>query len=153
MNLKTLLKGAGTAIAIIAFGGATAAGQTCDVTELSSATGELYLEAQNHLVVDNNPQAALVAINKLRSQPLNCYEEGAILGLSAQVKLDTGDTLGAIQDLRTSIDKNYTPAESRLSVMKTIWQLYFQENKIREGLEYSKRWISAGGQPSRDEKS
>lgn len=152
MNFRTLLKGTGAAIVMVAFGAATANAQACEITELGSETGQLYLEAQNQLVVNDNPQAALAGINKLRALQLNCYEEGAVLGLSAQVKLETGDTLGAIQDLRAQVDKGYVPAENRLTVMKAVWQLYFQEDKIREGLDYSKRWIAAGGRPSRDEK-
>ncbi len=154
MKFNTVFKSTSAAIAFLAFGalGASAQVAGCDITELSSATGELYLEAQNELLVNDNPQGALQGLNKLKSQPLNCYEEGAVLGLSAQVKLDLGDTLGAIQDLRTQVDKGYVQPQDKLKVMKVIWQLYFQEEKLQEGIAYSKRWISAGGRPSRDEK-
>lgn len=74
-----------------------------------------------------------------------------MLGLSAQVKLQTGDALGAIQDLRTQLDKGYVLPKDRLIVMKTIYQLYFQEDKFQEGIDFSKRWIAEGGQPTRDE--
>lgn len=152
MMFRTLLKRTGATIAVAVFATSAATAQTCEITQLSSATGELYLEAQNALVVDDNPQAALAGINKLRAQPLNCYEEGAVLGLSAQVKLQVGDTLGAINDLTTSLNKGYIPAENRLTVQKTIWQLYFQEDKLTEGLRFAKQWIAAGGRPTRDEK-
>jgi len=120
MTFKTILKGAGAAIAALAFGASAAVAQTCDIAELSSATGQLYLEAQNALVVDDNPAAALAGINKLRALDLNCYEEGAVLGLSAQVKLQTEDYQGAINDLRTSLDKGYIPAANRLVTLKTL---------------------------------
>ena len=152
MMFRTLLKSAGAAIAVMALGTSAANAQTCEIVELTSAVGEIYLQAQNSLVVDDDPNAALAGINQLRSQPLNCYEEGAVLGLSAQIKLQVGDTLGAINDLRTSLNKGYIPAESRLSVQKTIWQLYFQEEKLTEGLQFSKQWLAAGGRPTRDEK-
>ena len=74
-----------------------------------------------------------------------------MLGLSAQVKLDLGDTLGAIQDLRAQVDKGYVQPQDKLKVMKAVWQLYFQENHLQEGLTYADRWMSAGGQPVRDE--
>lgn len=151
MSFKTFLKSASTAIAFAAFGLGSAAAQTCDITELSSATGELYLEAQNALFVDENPQAALAGINKLNALELNCYEEGAVLGLSAQIKLQQENYLGAVADLQTSLNKGYIPAENRLTILKTIYQLYIQESKFREGIDYSKRWIAAGGRPTRDE--
>lgn len=153
MKFNTVFKSTSAAIAFLAFGalGASAQVAGCDITELSSATGEIYLEAQNELLVNDNPQGALQGLNKLKSQPLNCYEEGAVLGLSAQVKLDLGDTLGAIQDLRTQVDKGYVQPQDKLKVMKAVWQLYFQENHLQEGLTYADRWMSAGGQPVRDE--
>ena len=123
MSFRTVLKGAGTALAVMAFGISGAIAQTCDITELSSANGEIYLRAQNELVVNNNAAAALAGINELRAQPLNCYEEGAVLGLSAQIKLAQQDYLGAAVDLRTSLNKGcllYTspsPRDKRQSRM------------------------------------
>ena len=154
MKFKSVFKTTSVALATMVFGAATAAAQTpgCAETQLSSAIGEIYLEAQNKLVVDDDPRAALAGLNKLRGQPLNCYEEGAVLGLGAQIKLQTGDTLGAIQDLRAQLDKGYVQPADRLKVMKAVWQLYFQEEKLREGLDFVNRWISAGGRPTRDEK-
>lgn len=152
MHFRTLLKATGAAITMLAFGATSAAAQTCDIAELSSKVGEKYLEAQNELFVNENPAAALAGINSLRSQPLNCYEEGAVLGLSAQIKLQQQDYVGAISDLTTSLNKGYIPAENRAAVTKTIYQLYFQENKLREGMDYAKRWLALGGQPTRDEK-
>lgn len=152
MTLKTLLKNAGAALIITAFGATGANAQVCEIAELSSKTGELYLEAQNALVVDDDAAAALVGINKLKALPLNCYEEGAVLGLSAQVKIESGDYLGAITDLRTSLDKGYIPAENRLAVLKTIYQIYFQEEKLAEGWDFAQKWMAAGGKPTRDEK-
>lgn len=152
MTFKTLLKCASAAITVMAFALAPASAQVCEITELSAKTGELYLQAQNALVVDNNPAAALAGINKLRALPLNCYEEGAVLGLSAQVKLQQEDYIGAIADLRTSLDKGYIAADNRAAVLKTIYLIYFQENKLSEGLNFAQQWISAGGRPTRDEK-
>ena len=148
---ETKLAGSSILMLLMCSGPASAQVAGCDITELSSATGELYLEAQNELLVNDNPQGALQGLNKLKSQPLNCYEEGAVLGLSAQVKLDLGDTLGAIQDLRAQVDKGYVQPQDKLKVMKAVWQLYFQENHLQEGLTYADRWMSAGGQPVRDE--
>lgn len=151
MTMKSLFKSASAAIAVVALGAGFASAQGCDITELSSATGELYLEAQNALVVDQNPAAALAGINKLKALPLNCYEEGAVLSLSAQVKIQQDDYLGAVSDLITSYNKGYVPPENRLTTLKTIYQIYFQEDKFREGLDYSKKWMAAGGRPTRDE--
>lgn len=151
MTFKTLLKSTGMAIAATAFSVGAANAQACDITELSSATGEIYLEAQNALFVDDDAAKALAGINKLKALPLNCYEEGAMLGLSAQVKLNQGDYLGAAGDLQTSLNKGYVPPKDRAGTYKALMQIYFQEQKFREGLNFSQQWISAGGKPTRDE--
>ena len=152
MSFRTVLKGAGTALAVMAFGISGAVAQTCDITELSSANGEIYLRAQNELVVNNNAAAALAGINELRAQPLNCYEEGAVLGLSAQIKLAQQDYLGAAVDLRTSLNKGYIPAVDRPKTFKALSQIYFAENQYADGLKFMNDWIAAGGVPNRDEK-
>ena len=151
MTFKTLLKSAGAAVAVMAFSVGAANAQACDITELSSATGELYLEAQNAHFVDENPAAALASINKLKALPLNCYEENAVLGLSAQVKIDQGDYLGAAADIRTTLDKGYVPPQDRAKSLKALMQIYFQEQRFQEGLNFSKQWIAAGGKPTREE--
>lgn len=139
-------------LAVLAIGASIASAQSCDIDTFSSANGDAFLQAQDELVKNENPQAALAAISKLQQGSLSCYEEGAVLGLSVQAKLETGDYSGAIQDLRAQIDKGLVDPSTKLVNMKAVWQLYFQEDKLREGLDYSKRWISAGGRPTRDEK-
>ena len=152
MSFKTVLRSAGVAIAALTMGTSGALAQTCEITELSSAVGEKYLLAQNELVVNDNPAAASAGLAALRSQPLNCYEEGAVLGLSAQIKLAQEDYLGAAVDLRTSLDKGYIPAAERGKTLKALSQIYFAENQYDDGLRFMNEWIAGGGQPSRDEK-
>ena len=152
MNFKTVLRHAGAAIAVLAIGAGGAVAQACDITELSSAIGEDYLRAQNELVVNDNPAAAAAGLAALRSQPLNCYEEGAVLGLSAQIKLAQEDYLGAAVDLRTSLDKGYIPVDQRGQTLKALSQIYFAENQYDDGLRFMNEWIASGGVPNRDEK-
>ena len=153
MSFRTVLKGAGAALAAMAFGisGASFA-QTCDITELSSANGEIVLTAQNELVINDNPDAAAAALAPLRSQTLNCYEEGVLLELSAGIKIAQNDYLGAAADLRTSLEKGYVAPEQRGQKLKALSQIYFAENQYTEGLRFMNEWIANGGQPSRDEK-
>ena len=152
MSFKTVLRNAAAGIAVLAIGAGSAMAQTCEITELSSAVGEKYLLAQNELVVNDNPAAASAGLAGLRSQPLNCYEEGAVLGLSAQIKLAQEDYLGAAVDLRTSLDKGYIPVGERGKTLKALSQIYFAENQYDDGLRFMNEWIASGGQPSRDEK-
>ena len=152
MSIRAVFKSASAALAVMAFGISGAIAQTCDITELGSANGEIYLHAQNELIVNNNAAAALAGINELRAQPLNCYEEGAVLGLSAQVKLAQQDYLGAAVDLRTSLNKGYIPAAERPNTLKALSQIYFAENQYADGLKFVNDWIAAGGVPNRDEK-
>lgn len=152
MSFRTVLRGAGAAIAVMAFGVSGALAQVCEITELGSENGTIYLEAQNELVVNNNPAAALAGLAKLRVKTLNCYEEGAVLGLSAQIKLRQEDYLGAAVDLRTSLEKGYIPPDQRGQTLKALSQIYFAEDRLDDGLKYMNQWIASGGQPNRDEK-
>lgn len=152
MSFKTVLRGTGAAIAMMAFGASAGLAQVCDITELGSENGEIYLRAQNELVVNDNPAAALAGLNTLRAKTLNCYEEGAVLGLSAQIKLRQENYLGAAVDLRTSLEKGYIPAIDRPKTLKALSQIYFAENQYDDGLRFMNEWIAAGGRPSRDEK-
>jgi tetratricopeptide (TPR) repeat protein len=152
MSFKTVLRSAGAALAVLTIGASGALAQTCDITELSSAVGEKYLLAQNELVVNDNPAAASAGLAALRGEQLNCYEEGAVLGLSAQIKLAQEDYLGAARDLRTSLDKGYIPVDQRGQTLKALSQIYFAENQYDDGLRFMNEWIAAGGQPTRDEK-
>lgn len=152
MSFKKVLRGASAAFAMMAFGVSGAMAQACDITELGSENGQIYLEAQNQLIVNNDPAAALRGLSALRVKTLNCYEEGAVLGLSAQIKLRQEDYLGAAADLRSSLDKGYIPVNERPKTLKALSQIYFAENQYDDGLRYMNQWIAAGGQPSRDEK-
>lgn len=152
MSFKTVLRSAGAALAILTIGASGALAQTCDITELSSASGEIVLTAQNELVVNDNPAAAAAELAKLRANPLDCYEEGIYLELSAGIKIAQDDYLGAAADIRTSLDKGYVPAAQRGQKLKALSQIYFAENQYDDGLRFMNEWIAGGGQPTRDEK-
>lgn len=152
MALKSLFKGAALACALAAFGAAPALAQGCDTTEFSSQAGQLYLQAENELIVNENAQAALTALNQLRQQELNCYEEGAVLRLSAAIKVQTNDYAGAVRDLETAIQRGYVPQSEIANTYYNIAQLHMQEENTAEALTYMTRWIQAGGQPTRDQK-
>lgn len=152
MVIKSFVRGVVTAgvLALAAVGGAAA--QQCTETEFSSGNGQLYLKAENELLVNKNPQGALQALNKLRSNELNCYEAGAALRLSAAVKVETKDYAGAVRDFETALNRGLIPASERASTYYNISQLYMQSENISKALEYMNRWIQAGGEPDRDQK-
>ncbi len=153
MSFKMLIKGAGAAFAVLTFSvGAATAQPICDTEEFGSENGELYLAAENELTINDNPAAALVALNKLRAQSLNCYEEGAALQLSAAIKLQTDDYLGAAEDMKLSIARGYVQGQARTDLLKSLSQIYFAEDQYAEGLNYINQWMNEGGVPNRDEK-
>ena len=152
MSLRTFLKAAGATVAILAMSAGTASAQGCEIEEFGSENGQLYLDAENELTVNDNPAAALTALNKLRAKDLNCYEEGAALGLSAQIKIANDDYLGAAEDLKTSLNKGYIKGDNRTSVILSLSQIYFSEQRLEEGLGYMNQWMDLGGQPDRDQK-
>lgn len=150
--MKTIMKSA-AAIAIAAsFGISTASAQACEETQFTSTNAENYLKAETELMVNENPSGALVALQALRSQPLNCYEEGAALQLSAAIKIQTEDYLGAIRDLEALIAKGFITGDSIKSTYYNIAQLYLTTDNKEKSLEYYDRWMRAGGQPDRSQK-
>lgn len=152
MAIKTFLRGAAAACLFGAFGAGAALAQQCEVTEFGSKNGQLYLEAETELIANDNPQAALQALNKLRQQELNCYEEGAVLRLSAAVKVENRDYAGAVRDLEAALQRGYVPEAERATTYYNISQLYMQDENHTKALEYMRRWIQAGGEPTRDQK-
>ena len=91
--------------ALIAFAGvgSAQAQQACEATEFGSEAGQVYLNAETELIQNDNPAGALQQLNQLRSMELNCYERGAMLRLSAAVKINQDDLTGAIRDLEEAI--------------------------------------------------
>lgn len=150
----TMMKGVAAVcfLALAAAGGASAQQQECTEDQFGSTTGQLYLKAENQLMVEDNPQGALQALNELRSMELNCYEEGAVLRLSAAVKVQSGDYAGAVNDLKAALDRGYVAEKDKASTYFNIAQLYLQDEKVDLALDYMERWINAGGQPDRDQK-
>ncbi|MEL7451911.1 MAG: hypothetical protein AAGJ50_00865 [Pseudomonadota bacterium] len=152
MAVKTLIQSGLASVAMFALSAASANAQGCEITEFGSANGQLYLNAENELTVNDNPAAALAALNQLRAKDLNCYEEGAALGLSAQIKIANDDYLGAATDLRQSLDKGYITGEDRTPILLSLSQIYFAEDQLDTGLDFMNQWLRAGGQPTRDQK-
>ncbi|MGB3625253.1 MAG: hypothetical protein WA989_05485 [Henriciella sp.] len=152
MGLKSILRGAVVAGAVSCFGAGAAMAQAanCEATEFSSKTGELYLKAETELLQNDNANAALQALNQLRNQELNCYEQGAILKLGAAIKIETGDYVGAVRDLESALNQGYIPASETSKTYYNIFQIYLSQNDLNKALEYSQKWISSGGTPDRD---
>lgn len=152
MALNTLFKGmmAACAFAALAVGGAAAQG--CDTTEFTSKNGQLYLAAENELLVNDNPAGALAKLNELRAQPMNCYEEGAALRLSAAVKVETNDYPGAIRDLEALVRSGNVPASEIGQTYYNISQLHMSTENLPEALRYMNLWMQNGGQPNRTQK-
>ncbi|MEM9670407.1 MAG: hypothetical protein AAF950_15910 [Pseudomonadota bacterium] len=151
MSLKSVLQVATAAATFLAIGIGTATAQGCEIAEFGSGNGQLYLDAENELTINDNPAAALIKLNELKAQELNCYEEGAALGLSAQIKIAQDDYLGAAKDLETSLNKGYIQGENRTPIMLSLSQIYFAEDQLQTGLKWMNQWMAAGGQPNRDQ--
>jgi len=153
MGIRPILKGAIFAGAMTVFGASAAMAQnaTCEETQFSSKTGEVYLKAETELLQNDNPQAALQHINKLRSMELNCYEQGAVLKLGAAIKIQANDYAGAARDLQAAIDQGYVPDAEKAKTYYQIFQIYLSQNDLQRALDYSKRWMNAGGTPDRDD--
>lgn len=152
MAIKTMLKSAALACLMIAGAAGTAAAQTCDTQEFGSGPGKLYLEAETELLVNKNGAAAVAILNRLRAMELNCYEQGAVLRLTAAAAVESGDYAGAVRALQDTLNSGLVPASETAQTYFNIAQLYLQLEDRDQALEYMDRWLSAGGQPTRDNK-
>ncbi|MEL6861441.1 MAG: hypothetical protein AAGL11_06360 [Pseudomonadota bacterium] len=150
--LKNIMKSAAALVVMTSLGVGVANAQACQETQFSSANAENYLKAETELMVNENAPAALQALNALRAQQLNCYEEGAALQLSAAIKIRTEDYAGAIRDLNEALNKGYIAADNRKSTYYNIAQLYLTTDNKEQALAYYDRWMAAGGVPDRSQK-
>ncbi|WP_233355663.1 tetratricopeptide repeat protein [Henriciella litoralis] len=151
MNFRHILKGAVIAGAVSCLGAGAALAQAgCEANEFGAKTGEIYLKAESELLQNKNPSAALTEINKLKSQELNCYEQGAVLKLGAAIKIQTGDYTGAVRDLESALNQGYIPASETKNTYYNIFQIYLNQNDLNKAIEYSRKWMNAGGTPDRD---
>lgn len=139
------------AVSSFALAGAAHA-QTCAENTFGAKTGQVYLDAENELLGNKNPQAALAKLNQLRSMPeLNCYERGAMLRLSAAIKIETGNRAGAIADLEEAIRVGAITGADVQQTYYNMGQLMLQDNNIPRAKEYMLRWINSGARPTRDQ--
>ena len=152
MRLKDFLKGAMTAGILGLMGAGSALAQGCEETQFSSKTGQIYLEAEQAAITNKDFDTALAKINQLRGMQLNCYEESAVIRISAYIKIEKGDRQGAIKDLLDAINKGYVPPSDVAQTYYNIAQIYLQMEDTKTALDYMKKWQAAGGKPDRQQK-
>lgn len=152
MGIKASLKGAVFAGTLAIFGVSGAMAQACTETQFSSKTGQTYLEAETAAMQNKDYTTAINKLNSLRNGTLNCYEEGAVIKLSAYIKIEQGDRRGAVQDLLAAINKGYIPEQDKAQTYYNIAQIYLQEEDLPKALDYMTQWQRAGGKPDRTQK-
>jgi len=152
MKLTRTLQGLLASVAIVAAFPAVASAQTCAETEFTSKNAEFYLKAETEILANNNPSAALHALNQLRAQELNCYELGAALRLGAAIKIQAGNYLGAVQDLEEALNRGFVAEADKKDTYFNIAQIHLTQDNLNEALTYYERWMGAGGAPNRDQK-
>ena len=152
MGIRATLKSAIVVGLMVTMGAGAALAQACTETEFTSKTGQTYLEAEQAAMVNKDFSTAIAKLNSLRNQPLNCYEEGAVIKLSAYIKIENGDRKGAVQDLLTALNKGYIPETDAAQTYYNIAQIYLQEEDLSKALEYMNKWQQAGGKPDRTQK-
>lgn len=127
MRLKVFLKGAVAAGILGLMGAGSALAQGCTETQFGSKTGQTYLEAEQAAITNKDYPTAISKLNSLRGQTLNCYEESAIIRLSAYIKIEQGDRQGAIRDLLDAIKKGYVPQADLAQTYYNIAQIYLTQ--------------------------
>ncbi|KCZ94510.1 hypothetical protein HJO_04010 [Hyphomonas johnsonii MHS-2] len=150
--MKATLKGAVVVALMATLGAGAALAQTCEQTEFSSKTGQTYLEAEQAAMVKKDYATAISKLNSLRAMELNCYEEGAVIKLSAYIKIENGDRRGAVEDLLSALQKGYIAPADAPQTYYNIAQIYLQEEDLAKALEYMTKWQQVGGKPDRTQK-
>ncbi|MCA8901432.1 MAG: hypothetical protein KDA53_09295 [Hyphomonas sp.] len=153
MGIRSVFKGAVIAGFLATAGAGAAYAQAgCDQTEFSSKTGQVYLEAEQAAMTNKDFNTAAAKMTQLKAMQLNCYEEGAILKLSAYINIEKGDRRAAVNDLLAVIAKGYVAPGDVAQTYYNIAQIYLQEEDINKSLEYMTKWQQAGGKPDRTQK-
>ena len=153
MGIRSVLKGAVIAGFMVSVGAGSALAQaTCEETEFSSKTGQLYLDAEQAAMTNKDYTTAGNKLNQLKQMGLNCYEEGAVLKLSAYINIQNGNRQAAVNDLLSALNKGYIPEQDKAQTYYNIAQIYLQEEDIGKSLEYMNKWQQAGGKPDRTQK-
>ena len=152
MSIRSVLKGAVFAAFMASAGAGTALAQTCEETEFSSKTGQLYLDAEQAAMTNKDFATAGAKMNQLKQMQLNCYEEGAVLKLSAYINIEQGNRTAAVNDLLAALNKGYIPEKDAAQTYYNIAQIYLQDENINKSLEYMQKWQQAGGKPDRQQK-
>ena len=152
MSLLSRLREVAIAGGLVGAISTLAVAQACEETAFSSKNAEIYLKAENEVMANDNPQAALVHLNTLRQQELNCYEFGAALQLGAAIKLESEDYQGAINDLLRLIQDGYIKDDAVAQAHFNISQIYLTLDNLDKSLEFMNKWLAGGGQPDRGQK-
>lgn len=153
MGIRSVLKGAVIAGFMVSFGAGSALAQAaCEETEFSSKTGQIYLDAEQAAMTNKDYTTAANKMNQLKAMQLNCYEEGAVLKLSAYINIQNGNRTAAVNDLLSALNKGYIPEKDKAQTYYNIAQIYLQDENINKSLEYMTKWQQAGGKPDRTQK-
>ena len=150
--IKHIMKSVAAMAIMASIGVGTAAAQACEETQFSSTNAENYLKAETELLVNDNAAGALAALNALKAQPLNCYEEGAALRLGAAIKIQNEDYEGAVADLITALNRGFIVESERKTTYYNISQIYLSTDNKVKSLEYFDKWMAVGGVPDRNQK-
>ena len=126
--------------------------QACQETQFSASNSELYMTAETELLTNKNAAGALVGLDRLLSQPLNCYEEGAALRLGAVIKIELQNYASAARDLETALSKGYIPEWGVVEIYYNLSQLYLRLENTPRSLEFYDKWLAAGGAPTPEQK-
>ena len=153
MGIRSVLKGAVIAGFMVSVGAGSALAQAaCEETEFSSKTGQIYLDAEQAAMTNKDYTTAGNKLNQLKAMQLNCYEEGAVLKLSAYINIQNGNRAAAVNDLLAALNKGYIPEKDKAQTYYNIAQIYLQDEDINKSLEYMTNWQQAGGKPDRTQK-
>ena len=120
---------------------------TCEETQFSSKTGQIYLDAETAYIAEDFT-GAKAKLDQLRATLLNCYERSAMIRLSAAVNVQIGDYAAAVKDLEEQLAVGGATGEALQQSYYQIAQLYLQLENNAKAAEYLENWIAAGAQPN-----
>ena len=124
--------------------------QTCEETQFSSKTGQVYLDAENFMIQENFAEAQK-KVAQLKAMELNCYERGVAVRLSAALNVQAGDYAAGARDLEQVINMGLVTGKDATETYYQIAQLYLQLEDNNKAVQFLEKWLANGAQPNKSQ--
>lgn len=119
--------------------------QTAEGRVLSTRVGEVVLEMQEAIDVENYRQVITLA-SQLLATEMTPYERSVVLRLKGNSEFQVENLAGAIRDFRAAIDTGALVNDEVIALRTNLGQLYMVEGQYAEGIRQFELAVDAGAE-------